>query len=184
MLSLRCRQGDAYGEFICTCDLAEQQEAANAIRDAITGVRGQSYTVAQSFFLPGWGTYPTSGASDDWAFSRHFADPSQRKVRSYTIEFNTTHTFFPTWAEMQQIILDVDAGLVRFCLCAIPTYRVVFYWCWWRRWIYEAIWRRIFPPDLWGPYGPWGRLQRIAWTILSPVVTPILHLADGLFRRH
>ena len=176
-------QGDAYSEFIGACDLANLQVAANATSAAIAGVRGQSYTVAQSFFLPGWTTYPTSGASDDWAFSRYFADPSKRKVRGYTIEFNKTHTFFPTWAEMQQIILDVDAGLVRFCLGAVPTYRVVFYWCWWRQWLYEAIWRRLFPPDLWGPYGPWGRIQRVIEAILYPVVAPIMRLMDGLFRR-
>lgn len=158
-------QGDTYREFITPSDLAGLQSAANAMRSAIAGVRGQSYTVAQSFFLPGWGTYPTSGASDDWAFSRYYSDPSQTRVLGFTIEFNKTHTFFPSWEEMEQIILDVDAGLVAFCLDAAPKFKPYFYFCWWKEWLVKAFWRRLFPPEIWGPYGPWGRLTPLAKSI-------------------
>lgn len=153
--------GDAYAEYVDPGDLAALQALGNLTRSAIAGVRGQSYTVAQSFHLPGWPTpYPTSGASDDWAFSRHYADPAKPRVLGYVIEFNKTWgEFFPTWTEMERIILDVDAGLVAFCRDAAPTYPWL-RWCWWRErfWI---LWKRLFPPDLWGPYGPWGRIREV-----------------------
>ena len=134
------------------------------MKSAIAAVRGESYNVAQSFFMPGWPTtYPTSGASDDWAFSRYYADTTKPRVLGYVVEFNKIWgQFFPTWTEMEKIILDVDAGLVRFCLDATPRkwWFDLFDWCWWRDRFY-AIWRRLFPPDLWGPYGPWTRVWRV-----------------------
>jgi murein tripeptide amidase MpaA len=173
--------GDQYGEFIPPADLAEAKAAATAFTAALAGVQGQSYVVAQSFVLPGWGTYPTSGASDDWSYSRHFADPSKKKTFGFTLEFNKKLTFFPTWAEMEPIILDVDAGLVRFCLNAVPPGPAYLYWCWWRRFFYEAIWKRVFPPDLWGPYGPWGRILRVVVAVVNPVLAPIRQVLSTLF---
>jgi murein tripeptide amidase MpaA len=169
--------GDAYGEYIGACDLANVKSVAEATCAAITGVRGETYVPTQSFFLPALGlTYPTSGASDDWAFSRYFSDPSKKKVRAFTMEFNRAQTFFPSWAEMQPIILDVDAGLVRFCLKAVPTLSPATWLCRAQRWLNEAIWHRVFPPELWGPYGPWGRILIQVESILYPVVAPILRL--------
>lgn len=167
--------GDAYAEYIGTCDLARVASAGNAMRAAIAGVRGETYAVAQAFFLPSWGsTYPTSGASDDWAFGRYFADPARKKVSSYAVEFNRVKTFFPTWAEMQLIILDVDAGLVRFCLRAVPAVSLPSWFCQLSHWWNEAIWHRVFPPELWGPYGPWGRIRRLVEAIAVPIVRPIV----------
>ena len=166
--------GDAYGEYIGACDLAKAAAAGNDMSAAIGGVRGETYAVAQSFFLPSWGsTYPTSGASDDWAASRYFSDPTKKKVSGYTIEFNRVKTFFPTWAEMQLIILDVDAGLVRLCLAAVPRVSIASWWCRFR-WLNEAIWHRVFPPELWGPYGPWERIRHGVESILFPIVGPII----------
>ena len=83
--------GDAYAEYIVAGDLTAIQTAGNAMKAAIAGVRGESYNVAQSFFMPGWPTtYPTSGASDDWAFSRHYADATKPRVLGYVVEFNKT----------------------------------------------------------------------------------------------
>jgi hypothetical protein len=163
--------GDAYGEYIGACDLADYRAVANATSAAIAGVRGETYAVAQSFFLPSWNApYPTSGASDDWSFSRYFTDPRKRKVGAYTLEFNRVKTFFPTWAEMQPIILDIDAGLVRFCSLAVPK-RSFWYWlCGIRRWFYEVLWHRVFPPELWGPYGPWERIRIVFVAIVGPIV--------------
>jgi hypothetical protein len=142
---------------------------------AIGGVRGETYAVAQSFFLPSWGaTYPTSGASDDWSFSRHFADPRKTKVLSYTMEFNRASTFFPTWAETELLIRDVDAGLVRLCVRAVPALRLPSVFCWLKRWLTVAIWHRVFPPELWGPYGPWGRVRQVYEAIFHPIVAPII----------
>lgn len=172
--------GDAYGEYIGACDLANVASVGNDVSAAIAGVRGETYAVAQAFFLPSWGsTYPTSGASDDWAFSRYFANPSKKKVRSYCVEFNRVKTFFPTWAEMQPIILDVDAGLVRFCLRAVPTLSLPTWWCQLSRWWNEAIWHRVFPPELWGPYGPWERIRRVVESIIIPIVRPIIRNIRG-----
>jgi murein tripeptide amidase MpaA len=166
--------GDAYGEFIGAAEQARVVAAGNAVAAAIAGVRGETYAVAQSFYLPSWGApYPTSGASDDWATSRHYVDPRKTKVRAYVIEFNRVKTFFPTWAEMQAIIRDVDAGLVRFCLGAIPRLSIATWWCRWKRWLNEAIWHRVFPPELWGPYGPWAKVRDAAESILLPIVGPI-----------
>lgn len=166
---------DAYGEYIGSCDLAAAALAGNAVSTAIAGVRGESYAVAQAFFLPSWGsTYPTSGASDDWANSRYYADPSQTKVRGYCMEFNRVKTFFPSWADMQLIILDVDAGLVRLCLRAVPLVSMPGIWCRLTHWWYEAIWHRVFPPELWGPYGPWERVRKAVESIVIPIVRPFI----------
>lgn len=165
--------GDAYAEYVTTSDLAAIQAAGNSMKSAIAGVRGESYNVAQSFFMPGWPTtYPTSGASDDWAFSRHHADPAKPLVLGYVLEFNRIWgQFFPTWAEMEKIILDVDAGLVRFSLDAAPIRKWwwIFDWCWWKD-RFWAIWKRLFPPDLWGPYGPWSRIRIMVLAVVQPIV--------------
>jgi murein tripeptide amidase MpaA len=172
--------GDAYGEYISACDLANLILAGNAMKDAIAGVRGETYSVDQAFFLPSWGTtYTTSGASDDWAFSRHFADPTKSKVRAYSFEFNRVKTFFPTWSEMQQIILDIDAGLVRFCLGAVPRWSIRIWWCWFWHWLNEAIWHRVLPPELWGPYGSWGRIISTVESIFRPVAAPMVRRFRG-----
>src|SRR6266508_3304071 len=126
---------DAYGEYIGACDLATAASAGNAVSAAIAGVRGETYAVAQAFFLPSWGsTYPTSGASDDWATSRYFANSAKKKVRAYCVEFNRVKTFFPSWADMEPIILDVDAGLIRFCLRAVPALSLPTWVCHLGRW--------------------------------------------------
>ena len=51
------------------------------MHDAITAASGTAYDVEQSFSL-----YPTSGASDDYAYSRHFVDGTQGKILSFTVE--------------------------------------------------------------------------------------------------
>jgi murein tripeptide amidase MpaA len=172
-------KADAYGEYITPLELSESQAAANSMSAAIGAVRGQTYAVAQAFFLPGWTTYPTSGSSEDWATSRHFADPKKHRCRGYCIEFNKVHTFFPTWNEMKDIILDVDSGLINFCLGAISPYPYVFSPCWWHHHHYE-IWHRVFPPELWGPYGPWGRIPEEIDSALSTIVNPIISAIDKL----
>ncbi len=171
--------GDAYGEYINACDRANVKSAAEATVAAINGVRGQAYTAYQSFFLPALGkTYPTSGASDDWSFSRYFTDQSNKKVRAFTMEFNPVWTFFPSWDEMELIILDVDAGLVKFCLGALPTVSLASWRCHLRD-FYYAIWHRVFLPELWGPYGPWERVRNVVERIFAPIVAPIIRALRG-----
>ena len=81
------------------------------MNDAVKAVRGSEYGVEQ-----GYGLYPTSGASDDYAFSRHFADPSKTKVYGFTIECGDS--FQPPWSEAEEVIREVSAGLIAFCLGA------------------------------------------------------------------
>jgi murein tripeptide amidase MpaA len=101
--------GDAYGEFIPPGDLAGILELGTAFHDALFAVRGKDYSVEQAYAL-----YPTSGANDDYAYSRHFVDPAKTVVLGFTIEYGTD--FQPPWTEMEQIIADVSAGILGFSL--------------------------------------------------------------------
>src|SRR5712671_8097297 len=62
--------GDAYGEYIAPTDYAITTGIALAVSDAMKAVRNRPYKP-----LPAVGLYPTSGTSDDYAFSRHIVDP-------------------------------------------------------------------------------------------------------------
>ena len=104
--------GDAaYNEYIPAGDELIARTLAERMRDAIAAVRGKTYTAKQSV-----GLYPTCGTSQDYAYSRHFVDPSKGKSYSYTIEWGTV--FQPDWSEMELIIQDVSAGLIDFCVAA------------------------------------------------------------------
>lgn len=106
---LRGNSGDlAYKEFIATLDHNTEINLGQRMNSALTSVRGKVYTLEQSC-----GLYPTSGTSDDYAFCRHFADPSKKEVYAYTIEFGTE--FIPPYAEMQNIMKDVTAALTELC---------------------------------------------------------------------
>ena len=63
----------------------------------------------------------TAGTSDDYAFSRHFADATRSKVYGFTIEWGRDSNptpFHPPYSEMKQIITEVTAGLLEFCIQA------------------------------------------------------------------
>jgi carboxypeptidase T len=104
-----------YHEYIPSGDQATAEQLAQAMRSAVAAVRGNtSYEIEQSF-----GLYPTAGASDDYAYSRHFVDSTRGLIYSYTLEWGTE--FQPPYAEMEQIIQEVSAGLVGFCLAALAV---------------------------------------------------------------
>jgi murein tripeptide amidase MpaA len=145
---------DAYRDYIPAWRLAELQTAAAIMRDGILAVREESYVSEQGFSL-----YPTSGTSEDWAFTREFLSPSRGKLSGFVIEFNKNFDFFPTWAEMVDLIADIDAGLLALCAYATPG-RFAVILCWIKKWFW-AIWHRVFPPELWGPYGPWDRMVQV-----------------------
>jgi len=155
-------KNDAYRDYVPPARLVELQTAAAVMRDGIFAVRGQSYVSQQGFSL-----YPTSGTSEDWAFTREFLDPSRGKLSGFVIEFNKNIDFFPTWAEMVDLIADIDAGLIALCVYARPS-RFAVILCWIKKQIW-AIWRRVFPPELWGPYGPWSRIVRFTEGIATLV---------------
>jgi murein tripeptide amidase MpaA len=110
--AVRGVDGDAaYKEYVPPDDLSAAVGMVNRMHDAIQAVRNINYTVEQSYSL-----YPTSGASGDYVYSRHFVDPGKNKVYGFVIEWGTQ--FQPTWTEMENIILDITAGLIEFCLAA------------------------------------------------------------------
>lgn len=109
---LRGVPGDAaYKEFIPANDLVDSVPPTEAMRDAIQAVRGTNY-----FPGPSVGLYPTTGTNQDYAYCRHHADPSHSKIHGYTVEWGDV--FQPPWAEMEEIIKEVDAGLMGFALQA------------------------------------------------------------------
>ena len=71
----------SYGEFLSQSDELIARGAADAMRDAMDAARGRSYVAKQSV-----GLYPTAGASDDYAFSRHLAKPGLGKIYGFTLE--------------------------------------------------------------------------------------------------
>lgn len=124
--------GDSYKEYIPSNDLSTAIELANAFHDGVQAFRGRNYTVKPSYDL-----YPTAGASDDYAYSRHFVDGSKSKVLAYTVEWGSSANmtpFHPPYPEMQNIIQEITCGLLAFCLqirknitdCVIITDRSTF----------------------------------------------------------
>src|SRR5215207_1486689 len=108
--SVRERSNDAaYGEYITQIDRNIVETLSYRMSEAVKAVRGDGYGIEQAY-----GLYPTSGASDDYAFSRHFIDPSKTKVYGFTIECG--HSFQPAWTEAEEVIREVSAGLIAFCL--------------------------------------------------------------------
>jgi hypothetical protein len=69
-----------YREYIPSADKTAAVKLAKQMRSAIQAVRGRNYTVMQSMSL-----YPTAGTSDDYAYSRHLANPTKPKIFSYTV---------------------------------------------------------------------------------------------------
>jgi murein tripeptide amidase MpaA len=98
----------AYREFIAAADQTKLKGLAVAMNASLKKVRGKNYTVEQAV-----GLYPTSGTSDDYAFSRHYIDPALREVYSFTIEFG--QEFVPPYTEMRRIIADVGSALTELC---------------------------------------------------------------------
>lgn len=105
---------------------------------AVKAVGGRSYQAMQAV-----GLYPTSGASDDYAFSRFWAKSGANKVSpriplqkrrfppkaafadtntqvyGFTMEFGYSTNFYPTLSEFNQNILDTNAGFMDWALAAI-----------------------------------------------------------------
>jgi murein tripeptide amidase MpaA len=104
-----------YREYIPEEDRALENALGNVMRDAIEAAHGRKYTVQNAVDL-----YPTSGTSDDWAYSRHFLDENKSKVRGFTIEWGPARpvirkSFHPDYEDMVPIIEEVTAGLLAFC---------------------------------------------------------------------
>jgi murein tripeptide amidase MpaA len=112
---VRGRANDtSYGEYITQEDANLITTLSTQMNNAVRAVRGDDYGVDQAY-----GLYPTSGASDDYAYSRHFADPTKTKVYGFTVECG--HSFQPPWTEAEEIIREVSAGLIAFSLGVSTT---------------------------------------------------------------
>jgi murein tripeptide amidase MpaA len=96
-----------YSEFIESADLAEVMRLAQIMGTTIKDVHGDAYDVGAAFSL-----YATSGASDDYAYSRHRADPAKGRVFGFTMECG--HEFQPEPAERENVMREVSAALVAF----------------------------------------------------------------------
>ncbi|MGC3000472.1 M14 family metallopeptidase [Streptomyces sp. G35A] len=112
--AVRGRPDDGIGEFIPDGDLKIAVELAERMNDAVRAVRGVDYGVEAAY-----GLYPTSGTSDDYAYSRHHTDPAAGKVIGYTIECGDT--FQPAFSEAEQVIREVSAALLALALNAPET---------------------------------------------------------------
>lgn len=106
----------AYKEYMPAADLTNIRSVASKTVAAMKAVGGRSYTSMQSV-----GLYATSGASDDYAYSRVYAKSGANKVHGYTMEFGYSTNFYPTLSEFNQNILDTNAGFFDWALAAIAV---------------------------------------------------------------
>ena len=63
--------------------------------------------------------YPTAGASDDYAYSRHLVDRRKGKIIAYTMEWGRSRAstpFHPPYDEMRKVMREVTAGLLELCV--------------------------------------------------------------------
>lgn len=111
--------GRGYGEYTPTQENADNIAAARRIGSAMSAAARRTYTV-----IPAADLYPTSGASDDYSYSRHFANPSLNLVHGYTIEFGFGNSgascpFYPTQAQHNTNIQEIGAGFMETVLAAV-----------------------------------------------------------------
>lgn len=106
-------EDELYREFIHEEDWYNIALQANRTTAAMNAVGARDY-IPQ----PASGLYPTSGASDDWSFSRWHKNKKLTKVYGFTLEFGYPTNFYPTSTEYIQNILDTSAGFMEFILTA------------------------------------------------------------------
>ncbi|OAL45470.1 Zn-dependent exopeptidase [Pyrenochaeta sp. DS3sAY3a] len=107
-------EDELYKEYIGQEDWDNIRIQANRTTAAMNGVGGREYVPQQAV-----GLYPTSGASDDYTFSRWHKNKKVNKVYGYTMEFGYPTNFYPTSEEFIQNILDTNAGFMEFILTAV-----------------------------------------------------------------
>lgn len=111
--------GRGYGEYTPTADLNTNIATAQRIASAMTAGGGRAYTALQAAAV-----YPTSGASDDYAYSRHFADPSKNLVHAYTVEYGFGNSaascpFYPSVSQYNSNLKATSAGFMELLLSAV-----------------------------------------------------------------
>ncbi|KAG9244828.1 hypothetical protein BJ878DRAFT_504408 [Calycina marina] len=113
--------GSGYGEYSPTQELADNKAVGVRIGAAMSAAAGRTYTVT-----PAANLYPTSGASDDYSYSRHFANTALNLVHSYTIEFGFGNSasscpFYPTVAQYNTNLQEIGAAYMETLLAAVDT---------------------------------------------------------------
>src|SRR6267142_3851827 len=104
---------DVYREYMPVADRKDAVQMGQHMAAAIRLVRGRKYQVK-----PSVGLYPTAGSSDDYAYSRHWINPSKGKIIAYTIEWGRSHAstpFHPPYPEMRRVMREISAGLLALC---------------------------------------------------------------------
>ena len=112
---------DVYREYLHAADAKLAARMGWWMPDVIRRVRGREYKWPQVGEL-----YPTAGASDDYAYSRHLVDPRKGKIIAYTIEWGRSRAstpFHPPYDEMRKVMREVTAGLLELCLSAAKETR-------------------------------------------------------------
>lgn len=107
-----------YAEYIPSADSTDVISAATSMTNAMTSATGREYEAFQAAYL-----YPTSGASDDYSYSRNFANSALNKIFGFTLEFGFSNNaascpFYPTSSQYQQSIRETGAGFMAFLLAA------------------------------------------------------------------
>jgi murein tripeptide amidase MpaA len=102
-----------YREWIEELDYGKVSNVSRRVAGAMQAVGGRLYRPLQAV-----GLYPTSGASDDYAYSRYRANAKVNKAHGFTMEFGYPTNFYPTLAEYHANLKDTGAGLMEFCLAA------------------------------------------------------------------
>ncbi|MEP2028825.1 MAG: M14 family zinc carboxypeptidase [Paracoccaceae bacterium] len=103
----RGASGDSYGEFIEAADAHELDRLARVMATEIERVHGDRYDVSQAFTL-----YATSGASDDYAYSRHLQQENLGKILGFTMECG--HEFQPDFETAIRVMEEVAAAILAF----------------------------------------------------------------------
>lgn len=104
-----------YGEYMPAADKLRFEKTSLRVGNSIQAVRGRTYTRQSSYQL-----YPTTGTNEDYAYSRHRANPALGKVYAFT--FETGREFQPPAAEADWVIKEGSAGLFELalaCICSI-----------------------------------------------------------------
>jgi hypothetical protein len=107
-----------YSEYISSKDLSDKLTAGTRMGKAMSAATGRTYAV-----IPAAELYATSGASDDYAFSRSFANTTLNKVHGYTLEFGfgndaASCPFYPTAEQYRLNLLETGAGFMEFLLAS------------------------------------------------------------------
>ncbi|KAG8629802.1 hypothetical protein KVT40_001421 [Elsinoe batatas] len=107
---------NVYKEYIPSADATAIRTVAQKTAAGMSAAGGRSYSISQAV-----GLYPTSGASDDYSFSRYWAKPGVNKVYGYTMEFGYATNFYPTLTEFNNNIIDTNAAFMEWALAAIAV---------------------------------------------------------------